>query len=717
MCAFRNVDPTLSDSLSSTLAELAREPSTSRIELDGLGERDVAEYIHSATGTEPAAQLVRAVHAEADGNPLFVGELVHLLEEQGRIVGAAGLLGIPPGVRAVIRQRVGRLSERCQELLVPASVLGREFAVDVLACMTGTSSGELLDVLDEAVAERLVGEAPGAPGRLRFSHALVRDTLYDALTPARRMQLHREAGEAIEATRASDLDAHLSELAQHYWAAAPVGVADKAVAYARQAGERALALLAFEEAARLYDGALALTDEPSVRCELLLARGEAEARAGSTGVSKRTLLEAAVLAERNGLAEHLGRAALGYGGRLSWETSKGDETWAPLVRRALAVLRGADSALRVWLLARLAGLREAGFVQSEKAALGREAVEIARRLGDPGTLARALAGFIPASESPDNVRELLALSIEFVDLAHEAGDKERELEAHEHCLCRYLELGDADAGRRELEAMRRLATELRQPAQQWLVAVSDSRQALLEGRLAEAEALMSDALRHGERAHAEIATNTFRQQLYLLRREQGRLQEVEELVRDSVVEYPANLVWRCVLAQATAELGLEDESRETLEALASNRFADLPFQESWLTSMSLLAEAAGILGDRSAAALLYEILLPYADRVAVSTPEISTGAVARYLGLLAATIGRAEDAERRFVQAMDLNERIGARSWLAHTQADYGRFALAHGAAALAGRLLDAADVTYRELGMRAHAAALDEARRDVGLR
>ena len=83
LCAFRNVDPTLSHSLSSTLAELAREPSTSRIELDGLGERDVAEYIHSATGTEPAAQLVRAVHAEADGNPLFVGELVHLLEEQG----------------------------------------------------------------------------------------------------------------------------------------------------------------------------------------------------------------------------------------------------------------------------------------------------------------------------------------------------------------------------------------------------------------------------------------------------------------------------------------------------------------------------------------------------------------------------------------------------------------------------------------------------------
>ena len=166
----------------------------------------------------------------------------------------------------------------------------------------------------------------------------------------------------------------------------------------------------------------------------------------------------------------------------------------------------------------------------------------------------------------------------------------------------------------------------------------------------------------------------------------------------------------------TAELGLEDESREHLEALASNRFADLPFQETWMTSMSLLAEAAGTLRDTSAAAILYKLLLPYADRVAVSRPEISTGAVARYLGLLAATIGRADDAERHFVEAMELNERIGARSWRTHTQADFGRLALARGDRARGGRLLGAAHATYRELGMSAHAVALDEAPRDARL-
>jgi hypothetical protein len=325
---------------------------------------------------------------------------------------------------------------------------------------------------------------------------------------------------------------------------------------------------------------------------------------------------------------------------------------------------------------------------------------MARRLGDPGTLARALAGLIPASESPANVRELLALSIEFVDVAHAVGDRERALEAHEHCLVRYLELGDADAARAALAAMRTLAAELRQPAQLWLVAASDARQALLEGRLADADILIDDALRIGELAHGQIATNTYRQQLYLLRREQGRLRDVEELVRSSLVDYPSNQVWRCIHTQMTAQLGLRDESRTHLAALAANRFADLPFQETWLTSMSFLGEAAASLGDAESALALYELLLPYAGRVAVSAPEISTGAVAHYLALLAATIRLEDDAERHFVEAMALHEKIGAPSWLAHTQAAYGRFGLARGDRALGDRLLAEARAAYRSLAL-----------------
>ena len=138
-------------------------------------------------------------------------------------------------------------------MLVLASVLGREFALAALARLAGVSEDELLDLLDEALTARVVSDVPGGPGRLRFAHALIRDTLYEGLTTARRVRLHRLAVEALEALYGDEPGPHLAELAYHSIAG---GDLDKGVGYARRAGDRALALLAYEEAARLYGMAL-----------------------------------------------------------------------------------------------------------------------------------------------------------------------------------------------------------------------------------------------------------------------------------------------------------------------------------------------------------------------------------------------------------------------------------------------------------------------------
>ena len=190
VCAFRDVDPTLGQPLTSALAELVREPQTAQIALAGLSEADVVDYIQLSTGIEPAAQLGEAIRSETEGNPLFVTELVHLLGSEGRMTDANAHLGIPPGVRAVIGQRLGRLSERCRSMLVLAAVMGREFGLDALARLSELPRHQLLDALDEAIAERIVGDVPASQSRLRFSHALIRDTLYDELSSARRLQLH-----------------------------------------------------------------------------------------------------------------------------------------------------------------------------------------------------------------------------------------------------------------------------------------------------------------------------------------------------------------------------------------------------------------------------------------------------------------------------------------------------------------------------------------------
>lgn len=128
-----------------------------------------------------------------------------------------------------------------------------------------------------------------------------------------------------------------------------------------------------------------------------------------------------------------------------------------------------------------------------------------------------------------------------------------------------------------------------------------------------------------------------------------------------------------------------------------------------LVGTSLLAEAATSLGDARRASALYGVLLPYADRVAINHPEIATGSVSRYLGMLAAIQTRWVDAEHHFETALEINERIGARPWLAHTQRDYADMLLARddpGDIERALLLVSDAAATYRELGMQTYEAS-----------
>jgi DNA-binding SARP family transcriptional activator/tetratricopeptide (TPR) repeat protein len=676
VCAYRDVDPTLRDPLTSTVAELVREPHTTQIALEGLSEHDVSEYVALAAGTEPTRELVAAIHAETEGNALFVAEVVRLLEAEGRLEDPAAALRIPPGVRAVIGQRLARLSPACRDVLGAASVLGRDFTLDVLQRLGGLERDALLDALDEAVSERAVVDVPRSRGRLRFAHALIRDTLYDDLAPMRRLRLHERAGAALEAVHAGDLSPHLSELAQHYVAAAPAGALDKAVDYTRRAGDQALGQLAFEEAVRHYETALALVDDGVTRCELLLALGEAHARAGDQRAAKQAMAEAAELAERHGLPEHLGRAALGYGGRIIWEVSRDDAQLVPLLERAIEAQGEGDSPLRVRLLARLAGgpLRDASFPPERKARLSEEALAMARRLDDPATLAFALHGYILGHHSPDHTPSQLEVATELIDVAARAGDKERVFEGLEERLDALVELGDVEAAHDVLATMRQVAHELRQPSQAWLLAAYEALLALLAGRLDEAERLVQAARDLGEGPLSWNAAVTYRLQLYVLRREQDRLAEIEDLVRTSVADYPTYPIWRCVLVQVLSQTGSEDEARASLAALATDRFASLPFDEEWLISTAVLGDAASDLGEVEHAAVLYELLLPYAERIAISYPEVSTGAVARNLGVLAASIGRRDDAKRHFADALALHRRIGAQTWLARTERDAARW-------------------------------------------
>ena len=190
-------------------------------------------------------------------------------------------------MREVIGQHLALLPEAAEEVLAVAAVIGREFDVGLLSEASEVGEEIVLDVLEATEDARLITSTPGRLDRYAFSHALVRSTLYENLATARRLRLHRRVGRALEAR--PDAAARVAELARHFGEASGLGEVQRAVTYARRAGDGALADLAFEEAAAHYErGLAAITSDgpadPVTSCELKIALGDGLKRAGlSTG--------------------------------------------------------------------------------------------------------------------------------------------------------------------------------------------------------------------------------------------------------------------------------------------------------------------------------------------------------------------------------------------------------------------------------------------------
>ena len=712
VAAYRDTGLPRDHPLLPTLVEVARHPVTERLQLRGLGRSEVAALAAAMAGEEPDQHVAAAIHDETEGNPLFVTEVIRVLAADGLLGGQEGIdavqRAIPESLRDVIHRRLGRLGPTCLDLLELASILGREFDLETLAGLAGRPIVQALETLAEARAARIVVDVPGSTGRLRFSHALVRDALYEEIPVARRFELHRRAGETLAALHAADPDPHVAELAHHFLQAAPGGDVGPAVTYARRAGERAVRLLAYEEGARLFESALRALDgsaspDQGTRCDLLIALGDALARAGEADRAKQAFLRAADVARRRGLPEALARAALGYGGRFVWEAFRGDRHLVPLLEEALAALPDTQRALRARLLARLAGgpLRDDPD-PGRREALSREALEIARTVDEPGTLAWVLDGRHAAIWGTATIEDRLATAEELVRTAGRIGDREREFQGHHYRFVAMLEACDRVGVRAELEAQVRLAEELRQPAQLAYVSCCRGTLAALEGRFDEAEELAGRTFEAARRAFGSMADVWVRIQRFAVLRARGRLEEVLDLLERSLADFPTYSVFRCVLAHAYHEAGREGEARSLLAELGRAGFPVAPLEER-VYGLSLLADVASGLADRAAADRLYELLLPHAGRAAVSPPDDCTGSIDRPLGMLAAAAGRLDDAERHLLDAIRLNDRLRAAPWVAASRLELARVLAERGApgdgeraAELARRALATAD----ELGM-----------------
>jgi len=693
VCTYRDTDIGRGDPLTAFLADMRREGSAERVSLCGLDRAGVGAFIEAAAGhplADPEGQrFIEAVWEETEGNAFFVGEVLRHLAESGAvdqrdgrwiITRAVDELGIPEGVRDVVGRRLERLPEQADRVLTVAAMVGLEFEPAVVAVAGGFVEDEALAALEAAAAARLVVEMEGG-FRYRFSHALVRATLYEEASAARRVTLHRRVAEAIESVHAGRLDDHLPALA-HHWARAalPGEEADRPVDYATRAGLRAMGQLAHDEAVAYFSHALDLLDaarvpaDDSRRQELLILAGEAQRRAGDPG-HRDTLLTAGRLAQARGDAEALARAALANKrGLFSSGVGEVDRDRIAALEAALAMGGPGDTITRARLMAALADELTYAGDRARRLALSDEAVAIARRLGDPATLAEVLLLRQATVMGPDSVSERLADTAEIIRLADELRNPAMKARALLLRVRAAREAARFDEADRSLQAAGAVVEELGEPTLRWMLTVNRSTGMTFAGQLQEAEPLVVQAALIAEASGQPDGPIWLANQWFDLRLPQGRVEEVLDLLSEVAGRWPNVPAVRAMLAWANCEVGRVDDARTLLDDLAAGGFGH-PVDNVYLRGLADCAAVCAALDDVAHASVLEPLLSPYADQIVTLTPAIS-GSVHYYLGLLATTVGDFDRAGSSFAAAEAVHARLGAPAWLARTRIDWARMLL-----------------------------------------
>jgi len=440
---------------------------------------------------------------------------------------------------------------------------------------------------------------------------------------------------------------------------------------AQRAGDRALAQLAPDEAVRWYREALDLrdrapVDDPRHRAALLLGFGDAQRQTGDPA-HRETLLAAGRLADDVGALDVLVGAALRN--NRGWNSVIGavDHDRVAMIERALVRLGDADTPDRARLLGVLCAERNWDLGFDERLSMAEEAVGIARRSGDGGALVDAIRLCHESIATPQTLELRLRWNTEACGLADHLGDPNARLHANDFRALAALEAGDVATMSEACAIFDAESERIGQPLNRWQVAYHRSWQRMLDGDLDAGEQWAHDALALGSAAGIpEDAAMVFGGQLFTVRSLQGRMDEVLPLAEQLAVDAP-----RLPVFQATIGLALSyGEARERLRQLLDTQVEqDFPVYEDvlWLATHTCWAGAATRSGHRPGALLLYERLLPWQDQFATAHTTLN-GGVSHYLGLLAQTLGRHDEADDWFAKALELHEAMHAPYFVAVTQ-------------------------------------------------
>ncbi|MCH7621972.1 MAG: hypothetical protein IH870_08750, partial [Chloroflexi bacterium] len=662
----------------------------------------------------PSPVFVETIYAQTEGNPFFMTEVVRLLSDRNELITEASdeppRISIPQGVREVIGQRLNRLSEQCNQTLIAASMVGRNFELRLLSrLMNGWSDEQLLTALDEALQAHLIEESPGLPERYQFSHSLIRDTLGRELSAARRVRLHAQIGEALEELYGPSQEAHASELAYHFGAAAPSTDHHKFAHYSLIAGEQALTAYAYEDALSHFERGLAARDitlsgtEPAPDAEgaaLLSGLGRA-----LIGTQERQ--RAGTQALPSGIARAFDYyVAAGDVDRAVSIVTSQNFGGGELIQEALELVPP-DSHNAGRLLSRYIsqGLRT-DYERAQEAF--HSALAIARQHQDLGLemqtlVAAACVDFTHCrfEESLDRNRRAITLAARVVQPGHESHAR--------HDLVHVLyAMGDLEEAAQHASAM--LEPAARSGARQWQTSAMEANENVSSAKgdwqaarnFSERGLAMSprEANLLGGRALLEYQVGNF---------DAGgaHVERLLENVHPSpsyMAAFTSNTVPAVVIpvvAYITKEMTRFDVVEAIAESVLTSPSAFPAVRHAARIGLALIAVQRG---DAMAAGELYGTLEPLRGTMSPQGPIGPGLAADRLLGLLSQTVGNLDQAVAHFEDALTFCGKAGYRPELAWTCHDYADTLLKRGIPGdreKAVSLLDESLAISSELGMR----------------
>ena len=684
---YRDVEVDRSHPLSSTLADLRRVSSYERVLLRGLNVDEVHRMLSGLSGQDVPWQVSEAVFRQTEGNPLFVQEVLRYAVEDGLIVRESGewravnpdqlIMSIPEGLRDVIGKRLSNLSPECGQLLSMASVMGREFSFEVLQRLADMPEEDLFKALQEAISAAVIEERTlsGAAVIYRFTHAFIRQTLYEEMIAPRRNRLHQQIAQALEEVFASRLKEHAVELAEHFSHSTHPDDLTKAVQYGEMAAQRAIDVFDYGEAVRLWEQTLQVQevldpDDKEKQCDLLLDLGEALVygekprrfldKEASTALSLAEEIEDDLRVSRVcGLAI---LALIHHGAGPIFATPEAAK-WAEIADRSA----GQGTIERVRANIAVSMVQYYRRFKDGLSLLG-QAVDDAREFGDPETFRQAAAMWLYMASAPKYGKKRMELAEEVAESSRYGVGIHMQLNMISLLINTFLTFGQRDRAEEYERELLALGEQVNAPGYQ--IEEFNIRHAYYDGKLDDAveisrrlEALGKETERSGF-VGTIVNVSGLRPRLYL--------GTAENFMKRILMERPDFEVRPFYLVL----LGKTDEATELLKQTVL-AYPKIGYAENeapdYITIM--LLETAMLLENHEAIEIL---LRRFEGNIGSTTGIYFPTCISRHLGAGTAMLGRYDEAKGHYLDAIKVAEDMRFRPELALTRFQFAELQLEH---------------------------------------